>query len=130
MLEHQQQRLYTASELADYEYCPLTWWHDQFDPFAQASSDELFAHLVELEDQYGVQATALPEYQMVEQLLLRKGAFEKGQQQHRDHADEVEESYEEREGLDRTRSVQIILIATIVFVLAAIILIGAAFFIH
>ncbi|HET8912329.1 MAG TPA: hypothetical protein VFN23_12735 [Ktedonobacteraceae bacterium] len=130
MLEHQQQRLYTASELADFEYCPLTWWHDQFDPYAQANSDELFAHLVELENQYGQQATAVPEYQMVEQLLLRKGAFEHGQQQHRDYADEVEEAYAERGGLNRSRSVQLILITTIVFVVAAIILISSAFFIR
>lgn len=89
------QRLFTASEVAQFEYCPLVWWHEQFEPLAQASNEELFAHMVELEHEHGVQATTLPEYQMVEQLLLRRGAFEEGRQQHLDHAGEVEEIEEE-----------------------------------
>src|SRR5712691_4078384 len=90
------QRLFTASEVAEFEYCPLAWWHEQYEPLAQVDTEDLFAHLVELEQEHGAQAPALPEYQMVEQLLLRKGAFEEGQQQHLEHAEEVEEVQEER----------------------------------
>ena len=80
------QRLFTASEVAQFEYCPLVWWHEQFEPLAQSANEELFARMVELEYEHGAQATALPEYQMIEQLLLRRGAFEEGHQQHLDHA--------------------------------------------
>ncbi len=74
------QRLFTASEVAEFEYCPLVWWHEQFEPLAQAGNEELFARLVELEHEHGAQAPALPEYKVVEQLLLRSGAFEEGRQ--------------------------------------------------
>src|SRR5437870_13903287 len=90
------QRLFTASEVAEFEYCPLVWWHEQFEPLAQADKEELFARLVELEHEQGPQAPALPEYQMAEQLLVRKGAFDEGRQQHLEHAEEVEEVQEER----------------------------------
>src|SRR5215467_3963213 len=89
------QRLFTASEVAQFEYCPLVWWHEQFEPLAQSNNEELFARMVELEYEHGVQAPTLPEYQMIEQLLLRRGAFEEGRQQHLDHAEEVEEIQEE-----------------------------------
>ncbi len=61
------QRLFTASEVAQFEYCPLVWWHEQFEPLAQAGNEELFARMVELEYEHGAQATALPEYKMIEQ---------------------------------------------------------------
>jgi len=96
------QRLFTASEVAEFEYCPLVWWHEQYEPLAQVDTEDLFAHLVELEQEHGAQAPALPEYQMVEQLLLRKGAFEEGQQQHLEHAEEVEEVQEEHITTART----------------------------
>src|SRR5258707_15789577 len=89
------QRLFTASEVAEFEYCPLVWWHEQFEPLAQAGNEELFARLVELEHEHGAQAPALPEYRMVEQLLLRRGAFEEGQRQHIDHAEDEEEMRDE-----------------------------------
>lgn len=85
-------RIFTASEVAEFEYCPLTWWHEQFEPWAQVESEELFARLVELEHEHGAQAAALPEYRMIEQLLLRRGAFDEGRRQHQEHADEVEDS--------------------------------------
>src|SRR5215469_595767 len=88
-------RIFTASEVAEYEYCPLVWWHEQFEPLAHADTEELFARLVELEHEHGTQAPALPEYCMVEQLLLRRGAFDEGRQQHREHAEDVEEIEEE-----------------------------------
>src|SRR2546428_7937418 len=99
----QQQRLFRASEVAEFEYCPLTWWHEQFEPLAQADTEELFARLVELEHEHASQAPTIPEYQMVEQLLLRRGAFDEGRQQHLDHAGEVEEVQEERITTARAR---------------------------
>ncbi len=94
--QYQSQRIFTASEVAEFEYCPLTWWHQQFEPLARADTEEIFARLVELEHEHGPQAPALPEYQVGEQLLLRRGAFEEGKQQHLDHADEVAEVEAER----------------------------------
>src|SRR6266705_2338857 len=88
------QRLFTASEVAEFEYCPLVWWHEQFEPMAQADTEEQFARLVELEHEHGAQAPALPEYQVVEQLLVRKGALDEGRQQHIEHSEEVEEAQE------------------------------------
>ncbi len=85
-------RNFTASEVAEFEYCPLAWWHEQFEPWAQAENEELFARLVELEHEHSAQATALPEYRMIEQLLLRRGAFDEGRRQHQEHAEEVEDS--------------------------------------
>jgi hypothetical protein len=94
--QSQSQRIFTASEVAEFEYCPLTWWHEQFEPLALADTDEIFARLVELEEEHGPQAPSLPEYQVGEQLLLRRGAFEQGIQQHQEHADEVAEIEDER----------------------------------
>jgi hypothetical protein len=86
---NQHTRLFTASEVADFEYCPLAWWHEQFEPWTQADSEVLFARLVELEHEHATQAPDLPEYRLIEQLLLRRGAFAKGQQQHEEHAQAV-----------------------------------------
>jgi hypothetical protein len=110
MIERRQQqntsqRIFTASEVAEFAYCPLVWWHEQFEPAAQADTEELFARLVELEHENDTQAPSLPEYQMIEQLLLRRGAFEQGRQQHLEHAEEVaslEELEEERVNVPET----------------------------
>ena len=93
--QQQKQHIFTASEVAEYEYCPLAWWHKQYEPLASADTEELFARMVELEHDHGPQATTLPEYQVIEQLLLRRGAFEEGQKQHRKHAQAVAEIAEE-----------------------------------
>ena len=121
------QRLFTASEVAEFEYCPLVWWHEQYEPLAQADTEDLFAHLVELEQEHGAQAPSLPEYQMVEQLLLRKGAFEEGQQQHLEHAEEVEEVQEERISMARTTgNLRLLaLIAITLLVLALLVIVAA-----
>ncbi|HYA99087.1 MAG TPA: hypothetical protein VED37_02600 [Ktedonobacteraceae bacterium] len=123
------QRLFTASEVAQFEYCPLVWWHEQFEPLTQANNEELFAHMVELENEHGVQATSLPEYQMVEQLLLRRGAFEEGRQQHLDHAEEVQEIEEEiRQGeLATVRSRMLVVIAIVLLCLALALVVAAIF---
>ena len=89
--QDQSQRLFTASEVAEYEYCPLAWWHEQYEPLVYVHTEELFARLVEMEHENGQQATALPEYQVVEQLLLRRGAFDKEQQSDDEAVDAIAE---------------------------------------
>ncbi len=129
--KQQQQRIFTASEVAEFEYCPLVWWHEQYEPWAQADSEELFARMVELEHENGAQAPALPEYQMIEQLLVRQGAFDEGKQQHLDHAEEVEEVQEERIAVPAAsiyRSKLILLVLVLVGI--AVLLIIAAIFLH
>ncbi len=121
------QRLFTASEVAEFEYCPLVWWHEQYEPLAQAGNEQLFAHLVELEHEHGAQAPALPEYKVVEQLLLRRGAFDEGRQQHLDHAEDVEEIQEEvRRGVKATGRMRAIAVIASVMVCLALALIIAA----
>ena len=121
------QRLFTASEVAEFEYCPLVWWHEQFEPLAQADNDELFARMVELEYEHGAQAPALPEYKMVERLLLRRGAFDEGRQQHLDHAEDVEEIQEEvRRGVKATGRMRILAVIAIVMLCLALALVIAA----
>jgi hypothetical protein len=88
------QRIFTASEVAEYEYCPLVWWYQQYEPLVESDNDELFASMVEMEQMYGPQATALPEYQVIEQLLVRRGAFTEGQEKQREHAQEVAKTTE------------------------------------
>lgn len=86
--------MFTASEVAEYEYCPLVWWHEHFDSSATANDEILFAEMVAMENKYGEQAPSIPKYQMLERLLVRRGAFDEGQQQHKEHADAVEEAEE------------------------------------
>jgi hypothetical protein len=119
-------QLFTASEVAEFEYCPLVWWHEQFEPLAQQDNEELFARLVELEHEHDSQAPALPEYQVIEQLLLRKGAFDQGQQEHLEHAEEVEEAIEERSSVTVTGRGRKLVLLIVVVVILALLLIGAA----
>jgi hypothetical protein len=125
------QRFFTASEVAQFEYCPLLWWHEQFEPLAQADNEELFARMVELEYEHGAQAPALPEYKMIEQLLLRRGAFEEGRQQHLDHAEDVASIQEEvRRGAKATGRMRIIAVLAIVLLCLALALVIAAIFLR
>jgi len=123
----QVQRMFTATEVAEFEYCPLVWWHEQFEPAAQADSEELFARLVELEHENDTQAPALPEYQMIEQLLVKRGAFEVGRQQHLEHAEEVAEIEEERARVPMISTLirPLILAAVVLLVLAALLILVA-----
>jgi hypothetical protein len=127
---HQSQRLFSASEVAEFEYCPLTWWHEQFESLAQADSEELFAELVALEHEHGAQAPNLPEYQMIEQLLLRQGAFEEGIQQHAEHADDVADLQEERIVVENgSRSSRVLIVIAILLLIMALLLMAGSFFI-
>lgn len=122
--QHQSQRIFTASEVANFEYCPLAWWHEQYEPFAQADTEELFAEMVALEHEHGQQATALPEYQVVEQLLLRRGAFDEGLQQHQEHAEAVAEVEEERVAIPSSSGHirRLAILAAVLLVLALVLL--------
>lgn len=131
--QHQSQRIFSASEVAEYEYCSLAWWYESYESLSQLDSEELFARMVELEDMHGQQATTLPEYQVIEHLLLRQGAFSEGREQHREHAAEVAELEEERAGrvaiagtggIDHTRRMLMLAVALVII---ALILIGASF---
>jgi len=124
---NKRQRLFTASEVAEFEYCPLVWWHEQFEPLAQVDTEELFARLVELEQENGSEAPALPEYQMIEQLLVRKGAFDEGRQQHLEHAEKVAEVQEERITTTRTAGNARLLawIAIAILVIAVLLIVAA-----
>ncbi|MBX5452240.1 hypothetical protein [Thermogemmatispora sp.] len=119
-------RYFTASEVAAFEYCPLAWWHEQYEPAAQADTEELFARMVELEHEHGPQATALPEYQLHERLLLRRGAFDTGQEQHREHAEALEEAYEEARALPFAGCSRRLMLVAIALLISAIVLIAAA----
>ncbi len=126
-IQHNSQQLFTASEMAEFEYCPLVWWHQQFEPMASADTEELFGRLVELEYEHDTQAPSVPEYQMIEQLLVRKGAFEEGQQQHLEHAQEVAKVQEERitTGYTGKKMRTVALVAAALLVLALILLVAA-----
>lgn len=130
--QYQSQRLFTASEIAEYEYCPLVWWHEQYDTLNDAGDEELFAEMVAMEQDYGNQAPALPEYQVIERLLLRRGAFEEGRQQHLEHAEEVEEAEEIAEEQLRTSdsgfAMRKLVLAVIVLMVLALLIIAASFF--
>src|SRR5579875_682354 len=107
--QHQSARIFTASEVAEFEYCPLVWWHEQFEPMARADTEELFAR-------------------MIEQLLLRRGAFDTGRQQHREHAEEVEEVEEERlSAVGASGSMRRLTLIAIVILVVALLLIVASF---
>ena len=122
--QSQGQRYFTASEVAEFEYCPLVWWYEQYEPAAQQDTEDLFARLVELEHEHDTQAPALPEYQMIEQLLVRRGAFEEGRQQHLEHAEEVAEVEEERVALpDASGMGRRLLLTAAIFAVIAIALI-------
>jgi hypothetical protein len=125
--QHNSQRIFTASEIAEFEYCPLAWWYDQFEPAAQQDTEELFARLVELEHEHDTQAPSLPEYQMIEQLLVRRGAFEQGQQQHLDHAEEVTEIEEERVNVPSPSNAtrRVVLLALVLIALALILIVAS-----
>ncbi len=78
----EQQRIFSASDLAQFEYCPLAWWYEEVSDLAQADPEELAERLKEWEEEYGEAAAALPEYQVMERLRERAKRFAQGQAQH------------------------------------------------
>lgn len=78
----EQRRIFSASDLAQFEYCPLAWWYEEVSELAQADQDELAERLEALEAERASSATALLEYQVVERLLERASRFALGRAQH------------------------------------------------
>jgi CRISPR-associated exonuclease Cas4 len=130
--QHQSQQMFTANEVADFEYCPMLWWHEEFEPLTRADTEELFARMVEMENDYGQAATAQPEYQVIEQLLLRRGAFNEG---HQDDLDDLEEGGEREEVLREDEHIEpvhagnyvrtLTLVALVMLVLALLLIPGS-----
>ena len=77
-----QQRIFSASDVAQFEYCPLAWWYEEVNELAQAEEDELLLHLEELKRAYGPAASANVEYQVLKRLLVRARYYERGIAQH------------------------------------------------
>jgi hypothetical protein len=128
-------RVFSASEVAEFEYCPLAWWHEQFEPWARAESEEMFARLVELEHEHGAQAPGLPEYRLIEQLLLRRGAFDEGRRQHQEHSEAVSEVEEEidfaiEQGKHATTRTRVFMLAAVVLGSLALLLLAFALLWH
>ncbi|GCE19743.1 hypothetical protein [Dictyobacter kobayashii] len=124
------QRVYSAKEIAQYEYCPLVWWHEQYDPAVHADNEELFAQMVEIEQEYGSQAPEVPDYQVIEQILVRRGAFEqefRAAKQLPEMDDEaLEEQYEEV--VERLPKVRRLLALALLTLGTGVVLIGLSLF--
>jgi CRISPR-associated exonuclease Cas4 len=125
--QHQSQQMFTANEVANFEYCPMLWWHEEFEPLARADTEELFARMVEMEHDHGQTATAQPEYQVIEQLLLRRGAFDEGRQGDLDDVEEVSGQEEELIEPVHTGNYMrpLILVALVMLVLALLLIPGS-----
>jgi hypothetical protein len=82
----EQRRIFSASDLAQFEYCPLAWWYEEVSEIAQADHEELAARLEELEDEHESAARALPEYQVIERLIERANQFAQGRELHANDA--------------------------------------------
>lgn len=79
-------RIFSASDVAQFEYCPLAWWYEEMNELAQAEEDELLQHLDELRQVYGPGALADPEYRVFKRLLVRARHYERGIAQHSGHS--------------------------------------------
>jgi hypothetical protein len=128
MQRKQQQHFFSATDLADYEYCSLAWWHDQFEPLALANTEELFALMVEMEEDFDTQAPLQPEYQVIEQLLQRRGAFDQGQQQHQDYADSLSTPALSIPTESAGHMRRLLIIATLILLLAIFVVVAALVF--
>jgi hypothetical protein len=126
--QREEQHFFTATDVAEYEYCSLAWWHDHFEPLALADSEDLLGRLVELEQIFGVQAPVQPEYQVIEQLLNRRGTFEHGRDQHASYAEEVagRATHALRLPEKRAQHMRRLLVTALLLLLLAVLLVVAA----
>ncbi|HEU5200754.1 MAG TPA: hypothetical protein VFU32_14030 [Ktedonobacterales bacterium] len=92
-----QRRIFSASDVAQFEYCPLAWWYEEMNELAQAEEAELLPHLEELRRAYGPAASADPEYQVLKRLLMRARRYEQGVEQHIRYASPEEAADEQAE---------------------------------
>ncbi len=112
-----------AEEVAEYEYCPLIWWNNRFGSYGFEDNEALFAQMVQLEQEYGADAPIVPEYQMLEQLLLQNGAFDEETHQKATFTEQLDEGDKALASADfpttgYTR--RLLILATVLLVLAAI----------
>src|ERR1051326_2801958 len=77
----EQRHIFSASDLAQFEYCSLAWWYEEFSDLAQADQEELAQRLEELEAEDASSASAQPEYVVIERLLDRAIQFAAGREQ-------------------------------------------------
>jgi hypothetical protein len=126
--KQQEAHFFSATDIAEYEYCSLAWWHDHFEPLALAETDDLIGRMVELEHMFDTQAPLQPEYQVIEQLLKRRGAFEQGRDQHAAYAEQVAGHASEalRLPAQRAQHMRRLLVAALLILLVAVLLIAAA----
>jgi CRISPR-associated exonuclease Cas4 len=123
--------LFSATDVSDYEYCSLAWWHDHFEPLALAETDDLVAHLVALEEEFENQAPLQPDYRVIEQLLKRRGAFQYEQEPHHAYSNSLAASTTSKSSLiteeARTRHTRRLFFTALLLLLLAIALIATAF---
>lgn len=116
----EKQRVFSASDLAQFEYCPLAWWYEEISEVAEAEEDELAGRLEELKNQYGAAATALPEYIVIERLHERAQRFAQGRAQHAAHgAQRVSQAESTSVAPPVPRIFSCIVFALVLFTLAA-----------
>jgi hypothetical protein len=77
----EQRHIFSASDLAQFEYCSLAWWYEEFSDLAQADQEELAQRLEELVAEDAATASAQPEYVVIERLLDRAIQFAAGREQ-------------------------------------------------
>jgi hypothetical protein len=77
----EQRHIFSASDLAQFEYCSLAWWYEEFSDLAQADQEELAQRLEELVAEDAATASAQPEYMVIERLLERAIQFAAGREQ-------------------------------------------------
>jgi len=83
--------------------------------------------MVELEHEHSSQAPTLPEYRMVEQLLVRREAFDEGLQQHLEHAKGVAKIEQEHIGVpNASGTMRCLLSITLALLVVALLLIAAS----
>ncbi len=126
--KQQETHLFSATDVAEYEYCSLAWWHDHFEPLALAETEDLLAHMVELEQEFDTQAPLHPEYQVIEQLLKRRGVFEQGREQHQAYSEVVAGHTSDalRVPAERRQHMRRLLVTIVLILLLALLLVIAA----
>jgi hypothetical protein len=128
--QQKHKRYFTAAELAEFVYCPLVWWYEQYEPAAQEDTETLFARMVELEQEHGPRAASLPEYQLLERLLLQRGAFDSGRERHSEHSRRVEEIRQEARRQPLAGCGRALTLVAVALLVLAVLFIAAAFLLH
>lgn len=124
---------FSANEVAEFEYCPLVWWYERFEPVMEQDNEALFAEMVAIEDEYGSEAPNLPDYQFLERLLVQRGATFDNNQEATYHNEEDDDSGEGDEPAMATRPSNPLLrwgTKAVALLVGALLLITLAFALH